>query len=76
MANLRVAVQGGDAGAVERIAHTLRGSSANIGARRMAELCEELQKAGASKDLSEASKPAERLQAEFERVRRALATEA
>ncbi|MEJ7872137.1 MAG: response regulator, partial [Rubrobacteraceae bacterium] len=76
LANLRVAVEGGDAGAVERIAHTLRGSSANIGARRMAELCEELQKAGASKDLSEASKPAERLQAEFERVRRALATEA
>jgi CheY-like chemotaxis protein len=76
LADLRVAVEGGDAGAVERIAHTLKGSSANMGASRMAGLCEELQKAGISKDLTEALELLDRLKAEFERVRRALAAEA
>ncbi len=76
LANLRVAVQGGDAGAVERIAHSLKGSSANMGARQMARICEELQEAGASGELAEALELLDGLEAEFARVRRALATEA
>jgi len=76
LANLRVAVESGDAGAVERIAHTLKGGSANMGARRMAGICEELQKAGVSKDLAEALDLLDQLEAEFERVRWALAAEA
>jgi len=76
LANLQVAVESGDAEAVERIAHTLKGSSANMGARRMAGICEELQKAGVSKDLAGALDLLDQLEAEFERVRWALAAEA
>ncbi len=76
LANLRVAVEGGDAEAVERIAHTLKGSSANMGARRMAGICEELQKPKVSTDLAEALELLDRLEVEFERVQRALAAEA
>lgn len=61
--------------AVERVAHTLAGSSANMGARRMAAMCRELQVMGASKDLSKAPVILEQLQEEFGRVRRALAAE-
>ena len=74
--NLCVAVEAGDAEAVKRVAHALTGSSANIGARRMAGICGELQKAGDSKDLAKAPDLLERLRAEFERVRRALLAEA
>lgn len=75
LATLRAAVEGGDADTVERVAHTLAGSSANMGARRMAAICRELQVMGASKDLSKAPVILEQLQEEFGRVRRALAAE-
>ena len=46
LAALREAVEAGDAHAVERISHTLKGSSANMGAVRMEALCTELEEMG------------------------------
>jgi two-component system sensor histidine kinase/response regulator len=45
-ADLRRALEAGDATAVARIAHSLRGSSANVGARGLAQLCATLERNG------------------------------
>jgi two-component system, sensor histidine kinase and response regulator len=75
LAALRGAVEEDDADSVERIAHTLKGSSGNMGAKKMAEICGELQNAGASGDLARAPRLLERLEEEFGRVRPALEAE-
>jgi CheY-like chemotaxis protein len=66
---LREAAQMGEPQSVERIAHTLRGSSANIGALRMEALCAELEEMGRSEELAAALGQISRLQEEFGRVR-------
>jgi len=72
---LKEAVEKHDATSVERVAHTLKGSSGNMGATRTAELSDQLQDAGASGDLAAAPALLERLEVEFEHVRSALNTE-
>ncbi len=72
---LEEAINKGDAPAVREVSHTLKGSSGNMGARRMAELCAQLEEAGASGDLSRSSELLERLEEEFGRVDRALRAE-
>src|SRR3712207_1080933 len=72
---MRDAVERGDAQTVERAAHTLKGSSGNMGAQRMAALCGELQDAGVSGDLTHALELLEGLEVEFGRVRPALEAE-
>jgi two-component system sensor histidine kinase/response regulator len=72
---LREAVDENDARSVERVAHTLRGSSGNMGATRMAVICAELQNVGASGDLGHAAELLDRLEKEFGRVRPALEAE-
>ena len=69
---LREAVAQGDAGRVEEVAHGLRGSSAQLGATRMASVCAALQGAAGAHDLSEAAVQVAELQSEFVRVRAAL----
>ncbi len=69
---MRGAVERGDARTVERAAHTLKGSSGNMGAQRMAALCGELQDVGVSGDLTHAPELLEGLEVEFGRVRPAL----
>ena len=75
LAALREAVESGDAGSVERAAHTLKGSSGNMGATRMAAVCAELEEAGASRDLGRVPELLDRLEEEFGRVRPALEAE-
>jgi PAS domain S-box-containing protein len=72
LATLRKALEEGDAQSVERVAHTLKGSSGSMGAVRMATLCAELEDVGAFGDLSRAPELLEHLEAEFERVRPVL----
>jgi two-component system sensor histidine kinase/response regulator len=72
---LEEAVLGDDALAVERLAHTLKGSSANMGARGMSDLCMRLEDAGASGDLSQGFRLLTRLKEEFVRVDRAFEAE-
>jgi HPt (histidine-containing phosphotransfer) domain-containing protein len=64
-----------DAAAVENLAHTLKGSSGNMGARGMSALCARLEAAGASGDLSQSFGLLERLKEEFLRVDRAFEAE-
>jgi two-component system sensor histidine kinase/response regulator len=72
---LEEAVLGDDAPAVERLAHTLKGSSANMGARGMSALCARLEDAGASGDLSRGFGLLAQLKEEFARVDRAFEAE-
>jgi two-component system, sensor histidine kinase and response regulator len=72
LAALREALQSGDASALERAAHTLKGSSGNMGATKMAAMCAELQEACASGDLGRAPFVLARLEEELARVRPAL----
>jgi len=69
---LNEAGEAGDAHSVGRIAHTLKGSSGNMGATRMTAICSELEDVGASGDLSRAPELLERLEEEFGRIRMAL----
>ncbi|HET7272842.1 MAG TPA: response regulator, partial [Rubrobacter sp.] len=72
---LREALQGNDAHSVEAVAHTLKGSSGNMGAKRMSSLCAQLEDAGSSGDLSRVPQLLGDLEAEFGRVRPALEVE-
>ena len=66
---LQAAVEAGDAHAIERIAHTLKGSCGNMGAKRMEAICAELEELGRSGNLTPAPGLISRLEEEFGRVR-------
>src|SRR5215213_9836239 len=68
-------VQKGDAPAVGRAAHALKGGSGSMGARRMSGLCAQLEHVGASGDLSQGSERLGRIREELGRVERALEAE-
>ncbi len=72
---LREAIGSGDAASMGRLAHALKGSSGNMGALRMSTICAELEDAGHSGELERALVLAERLEAEYGRVRPALEAE-
>jgi HPt (histidine-containing phosphotransfer) domain-containing protein len=69
LAALREAAEVGDARSVEVIAHTLKGSCANMGAVRMGATCAELEEVGRSEDLAGAPAKISLLEEEFGRVR-------
>src|SRR5215208_3550398 len=69
------ALQKGDAPAVERAAHTLKGGSGSMGARRMSGFCAQLEDVGPSGDLSQGSQLLGRIREELGRVERALEAE-
>ena len=75
LGELREAIGAGDAAGVERVAHTLKGSSGNMGATRMSAICAELQDIGASGELARAPDLLEGLEEEFGRIRPALEAE-
>ena len=75
LAALHQAVARGDARTLEQEAHTLKGSAATLGARRLAAICEELQARGRAGDMPGASALLPQLDAEFARVRTALSAE-
>ena len=73
---LREAVARGDARALERAAHALAGSSASLGALRVAGACAELEALGRSGDTAHALRgPLTRLEEEIQRAREPLAAE-
>ncbi len=72
---VRESVEQGDAPKLTKITHSLKGSSASIGARRMAQVCAELEVLGKSGDLTATPELRLRLDAEFERARPMLLAE-
>jgi PAS domain S-box-containing protein len=72
---MKRAIAKGEPATVKQMAHALKGSSSNMGARRMASLCERLQIASASQDLAAVPEMLDLLELEFARVRTALASQ-
>jgi PAS domain S-box-containing protein len=73
--NIQDAVVAGDAQALRQSAHTLRSSSANLGAMDLSNLCKELEMMGRAGTLSEASECMAQVEAEYEKVKVALQIE-
>jgi two-component system, sensor histidine kinase and response regulator len=67
--SLKEAVEGSDAHAVERAAHTLQGSAGNMGAREVARFCAQLQEVGASGEIARAPELLARLEGALDRTR-------
>lgn len=72
---LRAANARGDASAVEWEAHSLKGSCGSLGASGMVRLCEQLEHAGTAGSGDAARGTLDALDAEWRRVREALAAE-
>jgi two-component system sensor histidine kinase/response regulator len=68
LADLRAAVQRGDATAVGRVAHRLRGTTGTLGSTGMAGLCEQLEVLARAGELPPAGDLLCRLEQEFDRV--------
>ncbi|MCX7839586.1 MAG: response regulator [Anaerolineae bacterium] len=69
---LRQAIAQGDATRLAQTAHSLKGSSANIGAQRVARVCLELERCGKANDLTSVAEQLAVLEQEIERARQAL----
>jgi HPt (histidine-containing phosphotransfer) domain-containing protein len=69
---LGASVAGGDCGAAQRAAHTLKGSAANFGAADLVAACELAERAAAELQLTALESAASRVPQEFELVRMAL----
>ncbi len=76
LATLREALAEGDPQALERAAHTLKGSSANLGAVRVAEICSQLEALGRAGALATAPHLVDDAETALALVRAALAVEA
>lgn len=72
---MRTALVANDAGGVARTAHTLKSSSANVGALGMAELCRSLEMLARTNMLSDVPPLVEQLAHEFDRVKQSLQNE-
>ncbi|OFV89333.1 MAG: hypothetical protein A3J75_01305 [Acidobacteria bacterium RBG_16_68_9] len=72
---IRRAVGAGDAKTVTFVAHSLKGSSANIGAPHMADLCSQLEQQGRAGSLEGAEALHGEIEREFHHVCRALDVE-
>jgi signal transduction histidine kinase/response regulator of citrate/malate metabolism/HPt (histidine-containing phosphotransfer) domain-containing protein len=69
LAAMRRAADGDDAEGLRKAAHSLRGSSANIGAQSLAEMARRLEIMGGSQSVSDAGEMIASLEKEFERVK-------
>ena len=75
LADLRDSLQKGDSVRLVRVAHTLKGSAANLGAREMVRICAELQVLGEAENISIAPSLVADLESQFGPVRDALLSE-
>ncbi len=75
MAKLKQAVADGDAPEITRTAHSLKSTSANVGATTMSKLCADLQAAGKSADLDAVRALFATAEPEYDRVQTALTAE-
>ncbi len=69
VAEIQRAIEGNDTNALKEAAHSLKGSSATVGAARMADICKELEIDARSGALVDPQRKLRRLTEELERVR-------
>jgi HPt (histidine-containing phosphotransfer) domain-containing protein len=69
LAVLRSAIAAGEAGRLVKEAHALKGASLTIGAHRMADICQQLERLGTTQSLVGALEGLARLDREFGRVK-------
>jgi HPt (histidine-containing phosphotransfer) domain-containing protein len=72
LASLVGAIQSADSQTLEKVAHALKSSCGNLGARRLAKLCQGIEAAGRAGDVGAASELVARTDEEFQRVELAL----
>ena len=70
--SLRDAIPAGDAESLRQAAHSLKSSSANVGAKELAELCKQLEALGRDQEMNNAPSILEKLEREYHHVRSAL----
>ena len=68
-AALRLAIAGGETGRLRGEAHALKGASLTIGAKGMADICQELEDLGNAQSVDGAPEELARLDREFDRVK-------
>lgn len=68
MQDVRAALNSGDAEALKKQAHAMKGASANIGANTLHQIASQLEKLGAEGQLEQAGHVFDQLQTESERV--------
>jgi len=69
---LREAAEAGNSTGLKGTAHSLKSSSANLGAKKLANLCEELERAAKTGDVSDALRRVSEIESTYGRVREAL----
>ncbi|MFC3374330.1 Hpt domain-containing protein [Rugamonas sp. CCM 8940] len=69
---LRLAIDGGQPSPLRKAAHSLKSSSANVGAEQLAQLCKELEQLGRDDTTDGAAVLLEQMEREFQAVRQAL----
>jgi len=69
---LRNAIKTSDADAFAKTSHSFKGSSINIGAPRLGELCRKAEEAGRNKHLGEAAEVMDAIESEFQSVEQTL----
>jgi HPt (histidine-containing phosphotransfer) domain-containing protein len=74
LADMRQALETGDAGVLRRLAHSLKSNSDSFGATALGELCRELEKMGKANTLDGGDDLITQADAEFAQVRAALDT--
>ena len=74
LSSLRTAVDGNDIPAINSIAHTLKGSSGNLGIRGVYQLCDDFEQEAKSGVVVDAAASLQAIEGEFEQARLALAT--
>jgi len=75
MVVMQAAIEETDEMSLRRVAHSLKGSSANLGARRMAALCEQLERIDCYDSFQKGGALLIQLEREFERVRQLFTAE-
>lgn len=72
LAGLRAAIEGEDSRALEQEAHALKGSSRELGAQRLAQVCRQLEELGRAGSTTGAAPLLARAEEEFSLLQRAL----
>jgi HPt (histidine-containing phosphotransfer) domain-containing protein len=74
--NMKQALSTADAPQLQRAAHTLKSSSATVGALRLAGLCKDMEARARAGNLAQVEHALNRIEIEYARVRAALAEQA